>query len=292
MAADHGAGGGAGSGHSFDAVLRDHRLRAKLTQEELAARAGVGVRTVRDLERGRASRPQRTTVDLLAAALRLTGPDRAAFAAAARGRTVRVGNSIGPGDAAASYQLLTPAEQQAVRRLAMFQSRWSLTLAEQIIDAGPDVMRLLDRLLELDLLSVAGRQTYPFRLVDALREYATDRAAAQQELAAERRRHAMLMAGLAGKLAPALSGSEFADAAEQLDGMAGDLGAALVFAADEDPHMALRIAAALPRWWQIRGRQATGRQWLRRLLQDPRTADADPRVRACAEMGLLQLASD
>jgi hypothetical protein len=75
----------------------------------------------------------------------------------------------------------------------------------------------------------------------------------------------------------------------QLDVMAGDLGAALVYAADQDPETALRLAAALPRWWRFRGREATGRQWLRRLLQDPRISAADPRVRACAEMGLLQL---
>src|SRR3954469_2674802 len=83
MAAD-GEPGLGGSG--FDVVLRRHRLRANLTQEELAARAAIGVRTVRDLERGRASRPQRTTVELLAAALGLAGADREAFLAAARGQ--------------------------------------------------------------------------------------------------------------------------------------------------------------------------------------------------------------
>src|ERR1700761_2260252 len=83
MAADTGADQG---GSGFAAVLRRHRLRAGLTQDELAARAAIGVRTVRDLERGRASRPQRTTVELLAAALGLAGAAREAFLAAARGQ--------------------------------------------------------------------------------------------------------------------------------------------------------------------------------------------------------------
>ncbi len=54
-----------------------------MTQEEFAARSGVGVRTLRDLERGRA-RPQRATVELLATALELDGPDRVEFSLAAR----------------------------------------------------------------------------------------------------------------------------------------------------------------------------------------------------------------
>src|SRR3982750_4795366 len=83
MAADGGAGPG---GSVFAVVLRRHRLRAKPPQEELAARAAIGVRTVRDLERGRASRPQRTTVELLAAALGLAGTDREVFLAVARGQ--------------------------------------------------------------------------------------------------------------------------------------------------------------------------------------------------------------
>jgi predicted ATPase/DNA-binding XRE family transcriptional regulator len=74
-------------GQGFGVVLRDHRLRVGLTQEELAARAAIGVRTVRDLERGRSSRPQRTTVEVLAGALELTGSDRERFLAAARGRS-------------------------------------------------------------------------------------------------------------------------------------------------------------------------------------------------------------
>src|SRR3954452_24189607 len=83
MTADHGAEHG---GPGFYAVLRSYRLLAKLTQDELASAARRGARTVRDLERGRASRPQRTTVELLAAALGLAGLDREAFLAAARGQ--------------------------------------------------------------------------------------------------------------------------------------------------------------------------------------------------------------
>ncbi|MFI7545548.1 ATP-binding protein [Actinoplanes sp. NPDC049599] len=538
MTSDHGADQG---GPGFDAVLRTYRLRAKLTQDELAARAGIGVRTVRDLERGRASRPQRTTVELLAAALGLAGADRLAFLAAARGqqagaaappRYVRLppaGDLIGrdgdvaelvarlspareegprgitlvglagvgktslaltvahrvapayaggvagivvtdgstagevlggvaavfgvgrpddlaprfagrsalllvdaveraseavaealsrllrqhptlrflatgrhpvglptervwpvaplvappehagPGLAdvagypavalfldrlarvrggpvepdevaplsalvrrlgglpialelaaargrvltvaeildrygdrvldlsgrpapgavvsvreavAASYRLLAPDEQRALHRLATFRNRWSLDLAEAVLEDGSatDAVHLLDRLLELGLLSARGARAFRFRLLDVVGDFALERAAADGDLPAARHRHAQVLADLAQGIAPDLKGGRLAEAAARLDDVAGDLGAALTFAAREDPHVALRLAAALPRWWRFRGRDVTGRQWLRRLLADPRTADADPLVRAWAKVGLAQLA--
>src|SRR5260370_10102306 len=74
---------GAAASSAFASLLRAHRNAGCMTQEEFAAKAGVGVRTLRDLERGRA-RPQRATVDLLAAALGLRGPVRDEFVRAAR----------------------------------------------------------------------------------------------------------------------------------------------------------------------------------------------------------------
>jgi tetratricopeptide (TPR) repeat protein/transcriptional regulator with XRE-family HTH domain len=70
----------------FDGLLREWRLRARLTQEELAAAAGVSLRAVSNLERGAATTPQQETVRVLADALHLTGAERSLFEAVARGR--------------------------------------------------------------------------------------------------------------------------------------------------------------------------------------------------------------
>jgi len=72
------------SAPSFAELLRRLRRAAGLTQEELAARARVGTRSVSDLERGISTIPRRDTVELLAQALRLDDRARAAFEAAAR----------------------------------------------------------------------------------------------------------------------------------------------------------------------------------------------------------------
>lgn len=62
---------------SFPELVRRTRLRAGLTQQQLADLSAISVRAVRDLEAGRVRRPRRDTVRLLSEALRL-GPARAA----------------------------------------------------------------------------------------------------------------------------------------------------------------------------------------------------------------------
>jgi predicted ATPase/DNA-binding XRE family transcriptional regulator len=69
------------TGASFPGLLRGYRLTAGLTQEILAERAGVSVRSLQALESG-AHRPLKDTVQRLIAALGLQGEERAYFLAA------------------------------------------------------------------------------------------------------------------------------------------------------------------------------------------------------------------
>ncbi|MFD1321182.1 ATP-binding protein [Micromonospora sonneratiae] len=226
---------------------------------------------------------------------------------------------------AASYGLISPADQAALRRLSAFRNRWSVELAEAVLadlpgavdrpravdrpgavdqpgavgrpgavdrPVGADPVPMLERLMELGLLSARGTGSVRFRLLDVVRDFAEQRAAVDAELPAIRRRHAMIFARLAAAVAPKLTGASLTTAVHQLDEVASDLWAALAYAANDDPHTALRLAASLPRWWRFRGRDVAGRQWLHRLLADPRTADADPGTRAWAQVGLAQLAAE
>ena len=72
------------SGGSFGALLRAGRHRANLSQQQLAARAELSERTVRNLEAGRVRSPRPGTVRLLADVLQLSGPERDSWVAAAR----------------------------------------------------------------------------------------------------------------------------------------------------------------------------------------------------------------
>ncbi len=68
-------------------LLRQHRLRGGWSQEELAERAGISVRSISDIERGRQQRPHVGTVRRLADALELDETSRQAVMAAAVGST-------------------------------------------------------------------------------------------------------------------------------------------------------------------------------------------------------------
>lgn len=71
---------------SFAGLLRQLRVEAKLTQEELAEAASLSPRSISDLERGISRTARKYTAAQLADALSLSGPVNAVFVAAARGK--------------------------------------------------------------------------------------------------------------------------------------------------------------------------------------------------------------
>jgi tetratricopeptide (TPR) repeat protein len=91
----------ADEGAGFGVLLRARRVAAGLSQEDLVRRSGLDVRTIRNLERGRARWPYPDTVRRLADALDLCGADRDVFLAAA-GRRLARGGQPSTGAAAGS----------------------------------------------------------------------------------------------------------------------------------------------------------------------------------------------
>ena len=94
---------------SFAGLLRQLRDEAGLTQEELAEAASLSPRSVSDLERGVNLTARHDTARLLAGALGLTGPQRALFEAAARGRAP-AGQALAARDGAAAATRTLPRD--------------------------------------------------------------------------------------------------------------------------------------------------------------------------------------
>jgi tetratricopeptide (TPR) repeat protein/transcriptional regulator with XRE-family HTH domain len=99
-------------GLGFAGLLRQLRVQAKLTQEELAEAASLSPRSVSDLERGIHGTARRETALLLGTALDLAEPTLTLFVAAARGRA-----SAGEVLAAASAAVPRTATAVATRTL-------------------------------------------------------------------------------------------------------------------------------------------------------------------------------
>jgi len=121
-------------GVSFGTLLRKLRISAGLTQEALAEAARLSYRSISDLERGVNQSPRKETARLLAEALGLTGVDRVAFEAAARGQ------------------------------------QGSFTRPVQVPDAGP--MAVATRTLPRDVASFTGRERELAYLVGAVTDAA------------------------------------------------------------------------------------------------------------------------
>jgi predicted ATPase/transcriptional regulator with XRE-family HTH domain len=195
---------------------------------------------------------------------------------------------------AASYRLLDPDEQYALRRLSVVRWRWSLEFAEALLGDRPelDVEAILDRFVGLGLVSARGASEHRFRLLDVVTDFAGEACAEAGELPAARARHAEVVTRLAVRVSADLVGSAMATAVSRLDMLNSDIGAALGYAWRHAPVTALRLAAAIPRWYRFRGRDRDGHALLRRLLDDPRTGQAEPRLRAWAQLGVAMLAAE
>jgi tetratricopeptide (TPR) repeat protein/DNA-binding XRE family transcriptional regulator len=141
---------------AFASLLREHRLRADLTQEELAFAAGVSVRSISDLERGINLTARKETARLLAGALGLTGAERARFESVARGATAAAPAS------AATAASAAPATMPAVPAPDPAQAPAPVPLP--VATSG---VAGATRTLPRDVASFTGRGTELAQLLDA-----------------------------------------------------------------------------------------------------------------------------
>lgn len=116
---------------AFSTMLRRYRRAAGLTQEAIAARAGVSARNISNLERGVNRAPHQDTVALLAEALALSSAERRVFASAA----ARLGQSTAGG---ALTEDGSPAGERGVPFVG--RRREVALLEQHLAGEGPPVL--------------------------------------------------------------------------------------------------------------------------------------------------------
>jgi WD40 repeat protein/predicted ATPase len=198
-----------------------------------------------------------------------------------------------------SYDLLDPAEQALLRRLAVFAGGWELAAAEVVCagDVVPSevVLELLDELLDRSLVYIADVEGVPrYGLLETVRLYGLQQLEHAGETAVVREQHLAWCMALAEQSVPALQGP---DQGTWLDRLARDLDnlrSALQWALDRGlTVLGLRLAGALGKFWLRAGHQREGQGWLAAVLRLPEEDDsAAMAARATALDAAAWLASD
>lgn len=174
-----------------------------------------------------------------------------------------------------SYQLLTDDEKWLLRALSVFAGGWTLeSLAPVCARQDQDeyvLFELLTQLVAKSLVVVSEEAAAEprYRFLETIRQFAQRAAERANELDEQRGRYLVYFGQLADTAATKLSGSEQSDWLNRLETEHANLLAAIRSGtADRDRvSSALRIAAALVTFWDIRGYYRHGLGVLDELLQ-------------------------
>jgi predicted ATPase/class 3 adenylate cyclase len=178
-----------------------------------------------------------------------------------------------------SYTLLAEPERTLFRRLAVFHGGCTFEALEAVCPAqdeldgvGIDTFGGIAALVEHSLVQQHELHGEPrYGMLETIREYAVERLKHSGELEALHRRHARHYLELAERAEPELTGPQQKEWLHILEHEHGNLRAALRWMSEHDLDGALRLAAALTRFWEGRGHGLEGRRWLTRLLEGTRS---------------------
>jgi predicted ATPase/DNA-binding SARP family transcriptional activator len=189
-----------------------------------------------------------------------------------------------------SYELLDRAEQRLFEGLAVFAGGCTIEAAQSVCGDELGVVDGLASLTEKGLTRLEGGDEEPrFTMLETVREYSVERLELSEEASTRRSRHAEHFLALAERAEPNLIGvGSHAELLERLERDDDNFRAALDWLGTSgDSEGALRLAAALWRFWDLKGHLIEGRRHLERALR----ADERPTAaRAKALSGAADMA--
>lgn len=181
-----------------------------------------------------------------------------------------------------SYDLLGAAEQELLRRLAVFAGGWTLDAAAQICLGGDEdtALELLGRLVDASLVHVEHDEETRYRLLETVRVYASERLAEDHAADVLRRRHAEHYLRVAESTNLAIDARGRGPQRQRLALVEQhNFRAAIDFASESDVELALRLMVELENFWMTHALHE-GERRFRELL--PRADGIDPALHARA----------
>jgi predicted ATPase len=192
-----------------------------------------------------------------------------------------------------SYNLLSEAEQQLFRHLAVFAGGWSLAAAEAV--CGEPVVPEIDVLDGLNVLvesSLVRRQELPdgsgrFRTLQTIREFGMEQLAESGDEQEVRRRHAEHFLTLAEQAEAAYRGPDQRHWLDRIETEHDNLVTTLGWSIEYDARLGLRLAAVLWWFWYCRGYLNEGGRWLAGAIVADRSEPGITRAKALSGAGVL-----
>jgi predicted ATPase/class 3 adenylate cyclase len=171
-----------------------------------------------------------------------------------------------------SYDMLDPVAARLFACLSTFVGGANLAETEAVCGGdGYDVLAGLAELVDQSLIrqeDVEGDAR--FSMLFVIQEFARERLGGLDVADRVAELHAATYLGLAEALAPGLTGPDQKRLLDRLDRENGNLRAALSRCIEDgDTETALRLGAAMWRFWQMRGLLREGAEWLERVLAMP-----------------------
>jgi len=187
-----------------------------------------------------------------------------------------------------SFRLLEEPEQDALRRLAVF-SGWSLEGASAVLRRDPT--EVLASLVDKSLVDVVpAGSTNRYRMLQTVREYALDRLVEAGDEDEARLAHAEYVTELAESSNDGLRGPDQAAWVSTMKAEHDNVRAALDWSLVEGHiEMALRLVAAMGRFWFMQNHWREGLQWFERATDA--AGDEHPHLwaRAFNQTGSIKL---
>ena len=191
-----------------------------------------------------------------------------------------------------SYELLSADERIVLNALAVFAGGFSLDAAERVCAADAlseaTVLDVIEHLVAKSLL-IAEQQHETetrYRLLETIRQYASEKLVECGQADATRRRHFAYFRDLAERAANTLQGPLALEWLDRLEAEHDNLRAALDWSGDAEPTNYTRLAGSLRNFWDTRGHFTEGWARLERALA-LHTARDETRLNALIGAGMF-----